>query len=602
MLFQIFDNSNYEYGISTFVFLFTAIVNFSLGYYLFTIKNRSANYLAILNLFISIWGFGEIFEISCKTIDLKLFWSQITYLGIPFTPVAFFLFVLSFTEKTKFLKAKYLCWFYAPPVLTFLIACTNQYHHVLWDKIVIQPGSTIAIYHYGWYMWLYLSYLYTLLTIAIFILIKSTIKFSSVYKSQIIWIFFASFFPFTGNVMYVFKINPIPGFDWTLLGFGIIGIILTFEVINLKLFKIIPFTRNVLFDTMNEGILVLDSTNFIADINPALCNMLDVKAKKALGLDFSILFPDLKKEFANLDLTSNCQIEYNYNGNGQILYFDLKIIPLIDFSKKYNGLILIFHNITKIKESEIELQKLNINLEKQIEEKQDIINDLDAFSHSVAHDLQNIIGSMISWCDILKMQLQESSDPQANEMIEMTDTISRSGSKTLNIMHELLLLARMRKEDVKKVPVEMSGIVKGAQHRLESMITETKAQVSMPSQWPVALGYGPWIEEVWFNYISNGLKYGGNPPVLSLGWEKTQDKKLKFWIQDNGPGLSEEQIQKLFTKFTRFHKGSVNGYGLGLSIVKRIIDKIEGEVQVESSNIPGEGSKFSFILPAPPKE
>jgi len=118
----------------------------------------------------------------------------------------------------------------------------------------------------------------------------------------------------------------------------------------------------------------------------------------------------------------------------------------------------------------------------------------------------------------------------------------------------------------------------------------------VPDEWPLAVGYGPWIEEVWANYINNAIKYGGEPPCVRLGATAQPDGTIRFWVSDNGAGLSEEEQARLFTPFTRLDQVRARGYGLGLSIVRRIMDRLGGEVGVESRD--GEGSVFSFVLPA----
>ena len=184
-----------------------------------------------------------------------------------------------------------------------------------------------------------------------------------------------------------------------------------------------------------------------------------------------------------------------------------------------------------------------------------------------------------------------------DEEMQQLIQISLAGAQKMNsIIYELLLLASVRKEAVPLAPVNMAEVVHQALTRLSQMMEEYQPELVMPQAWPVALGHAPWIEEVWANYLSNGLKYGGQPPYLELGATPQTGGMIRFWVQDKGPGMTPEAQALLFTEFTRFDKVRAQGHGLGLSIVRRILDKLGGEVGVESS--PGAGSVFYFILPA----
>lgn len=221
--------------------------------------------------------------------------------------------------------------------------------------------------------------------------------------------------------------------------------------------------------------------------------------------------------------------------------------------------------------------------------------DLEAFAHTVAHDLRGPLTQIIGLADALDVYY---STMTSEEIKQYLSAIVRNGRKVNNIIDELLLLATVRKEEVILSPLDMAGIVGEALQRLSYMIENYGAKVTLPESWPVALGRGPWIEEVWVNYISNGIKYGGRPPSIELGAIVQPDGKIRFWVQDNGTGLTIEEQGKLFAPFTRLDKVRVKGYGLGLSIVQRIIEKLGGQVNVESPDRSGQGSIFSFTLPA----
>ena len=181
--------------------------------------------------------------------------------------------------------------------------------------------------------------------------------------------------------------------------------------------------------------------------------------------------------------------------------------------------------------------------------------------------------------------------------MEINELIGQSAAKTIQITNELLTLASVRQQEIKLVAVNMHKVVLDSMSRLKDMIRENDAKIVLPDSWPEVLGYEAWVEEIWINYISNAIKYGGTPPQIQIGNDILPDDRVKFWITDNGKGLSESEIALLFNKFTRLDTMRAEGHGLGLSIVKRIAEKLNGEVGVESNDVPGEGSVFYFILP-----
>ncbi|HEU4322542.1 MAG TPA: GAF domain-containing sensor histidine kinase [Roseiflexaceae bacterium] len=221
--------------------------------------------------------------------------------------------------------------------------------------------------------------------------------------------------------------------------------------------------------------------------------------------------------------------------------------------------------------------------------------ELEAFAHTVAHDLKNPLASVVGFSQMLQYNL---ATMDAQQIQDQLDLIVKTGFKMKAIINELLLLARVRSlEAVPIKPMLMSKVVGEIEMRLHSMIQETQATIVKPDVWPPALGYAPWVEEVWVNYVSNAIKYGGTPPLITLGYDAPEQGAVRFWVRDNGPGLTYEQQIQLFTPFTRLHEGRAQGHGLGLSIVQRIVKRLGGDIGVRST--PGQGSTFFFTLPAP---
>ncbi len=251
------------------------------------------------------------------------------------------------------------------------------------------------------------------------------------------------------------------------------------------------------------------------------------------------------------------------------------------------------------KEAQIDYLKRVVS-ERDGSEKDQLIRDLNSFAQTVAHDLKNPLTSILGFASMLADHQAKLPPEQQKEALL---TIVRTSLKMNNIIQELLLLAAVRQSSVKTGPIQMTGIISQVKQRLQSAINDNNVELIIPdtNTWPKVIGYAAWIEEVWINYIGNAIKYGGSPAKVELGLDKDYQKSAsgrpmaRFWVHDNGKGLSPEEQKQLFIQFTRLDQVRAEGHGLGLSIVARVIEKLGGEVSVESQ--PNQGSTFFFTLP-----
>ena len=263
---------------------------------------------------------------------------------------------------------------------------------------------------------------------------------------------------------------------------------------------------------------------------------------------------------------------------GQMVWVEMRTIPVYD----KNGRMVAVEGITR-----------DITRRKQMEqEREAMIADLDAFAHTVAHDLREPLTVILGYGDLLS----PARIPKLEEevIVEGLLSINEYAVKMSNIIKELFLLSSVRNDDVTTEPINMGPVVAAAIARLAYAIEEKQARITQPDTWPQVLGYEGWIEAVWVNYLSNGLKYGGDPPIIELGFDE-QGEMVRFWVRDEGPGIGLAAQRRLFVPFTRLKQVKhVEGQGLGLSIVQRIVEKLGGSVGVESR--PGQGSLFYFTL------
>jgi len=225
---------------------------------------------------------------------------------------------------------------------------------------------------------------------------------------------------------------------------------------------------------------------------------------------------------------------------------------------------------------------------------------LDLFIRTVANNLKTPLNSMLT--DSIRLE-KESSPTRPLRLdtpsFKTLQKLQETGQLADNTVDALLLLAGLfREEEVKLELLEMSDIVSLViEKRLAYLISQSQAKIKLAEIWPTVPGVRLWIEEIWMNYISNALKYGGKPPHLELGANPIPPDRVRFWIRDKGDGLTQKEQAQLFTTpFNLQHQLDIKEGGFGLSMVQHLVKQLGGEVGVESKK--GKGSLFYFILPA----
>lgn len=574
----------------------TAFGGLLISLYLYQYKESPGmRYLALMQLSTAIWAVFYCLEYSATNLETKLFWSKLSYLGIVYTPIWFYLFSRHFRSATRKISRKTKSGLLIGGIFLILLVLTNDLHHLHWEKAAIDPENNTTIYQYGPFFWLIFMAIYTLLTLSIFN-ISRLIKQATSQTHYASWlIVFASFFPITGNMVYVFKINPIPGFDWTPSCFFISGVILAFINMRYGTFELVPLARNKLINIMEDAVLLIDHQQRIADINEPMLGLLNTERKALIGKKLVDAIPHKKELIERIAYSPKpIRTQITTEKTPEVRHLDMRVTPLFDHNNMLGGQLIVLRDITQRIRNEEKILQTNQDLKKEIEENAKLIADLNAYAHTVAHDLRDSIGAVVSLSEIIELEIIAKNYDSA---LEINKIISTSAEKTLHVIRELLTMSTIRQQDIQLSPVNMGQVIAECEKRLDSNIQESKATILKPAQWPVIKSHPAWLEEVWMNYISNAIKYGGRPPVIELGFDQLYGRnQVRFWIKDNGKGLPLKAQEKLFNKFTRLDPSRAQGTGLGLSIVKRIVEKLGGEVGVFSNAIPGEGCLFYFIL------
>jgi len=267
-------------------FLATAFVSFFVAFLAWQRRFvKGSREITLLMTAAGIGAFWLIFETAAPTVMGKIFWSKLEYIGGIPTPVLYLIFVLRFTGKDRFITPKYILLLFIIPVITFLFAITNEYHHLVWTGFsAISDKTNLMEYYHGVVFWTgYIGYTYLMLFVATISLFRFIIRQNKPFRFQGVIVLIGGLCPWTASVIYLTGSNPVAGLDITPISIILSGALVAYAILNIRFLDLVPVAREMLVETLTDGILALDGQNRIQDINGAALDFLGIPKKYIIG-------------------------------------------------------------------------------------------------------------------------------------------------------------------------------------------------------------------------------------------------------------------------------------------------------------------------------
>jgi diguanylate cyclase (GGDEF)-like protein/PAS domain S-box-containing protein len=322
--------------------------------------------LALLMLAVAEWALGAGLDVAAVEVPAKILWSKVEYLGLINVPPLFLVFVLEYTHRDRWLTRRNLALLWIIPIITLLMAATNEWHSLMWTSFTPSPsGSNLLIYGHGSWFWVSVSCTYLVLLAGTLSLIWAITRFPYLYRRQAGALLVGMSIPWVGNAIYIFGLDPIPGLDWTPITFTLTGLILAWGIFRFQLLDLAPVARDALIESMSDGVLVLDMQNRVVDINPMARRLLGPAAAPAIGQHVETVLAawpamsagpvrDLVERVRN---ASEAQAEILVPEGDGPRTLDLRMSLLHDRHGKEIGRLLVWRDITDRKQAEETLQQ-----------------------------------------------------------------------------------------------------------------------------------------------------------------------------------------------------------------------------------------------------
>ncbi len=354
-----------------------------------------------------------------------------------------------------------------------------------------------------------------------------------------------------------------------------------------------------LFHNNHAVMLLIDPENgCIMDANPAAANYYQYDHDTLLKMkisDINTMSPEaLAVDIKLANEKKRNQFYFHHRlANGEIRDVEVFSGPIIVAGKQL--LYSIIHDVTDRKKMEEALQKSN--------------RELDDFAYIASHDLREPLRGISNYATFLMEDYSDTIDAEGKNKLE---TLKRLCKREEDLIQSLLTYSQVGRTDLIYTPVDLNGLIAEVKETIESSFPDQTVQIFVPSRLPTIQCDAIRISEVFFNLVSNAIKYNEKPEKqIEIGYlqsdtgkwnlSESQSEKITFpvyYVRDNGIGIHEKHRNKIFMIFKRLHSRDKygGGTGAGLTIVKKIIERHGGMIWLDSEV--GKGTTFYFTLPS----
>lgn len=532
---------------------------------------RGALPFGVCMLLTALWSGGYALEIAGADLATMLFWIKVQSMAYSFNPVFWLIMVFLFIERDRWLTRRNILLLLVLPALTVALAWTNGLHGLMWQNPHLDMSGTfpVAAKTYGPWFWVIAAYSYFLNIISELLLALSLRRKSSLYREQSLALFTGLLLLFIMNALYIFKIGPVSRYDLTPVAAGVSGLIIAWCIFRYRLFDIVPVARENIIENMDDGLIVLDAQNRIADMNRTAKAIFGSPSIRAIGQEAAAFFKN-QPAFAEISCggeTLPRELVMRHEDCPKT--FEVSYVSLRDRRGNHNGLTIIFRDVTERRLVQARLLEQQRALAMSEERER------------LARDLHDNLGQVFGFINVqaqgIRHELASAGIGTASRKLERLVEVAQSAHREMReyIQSVKITAASAQKNFVPAVKKEIDQYIKQTGINVKLLISDE----------PLVEGLEPHVKthlsSIAKEALNNIRKHAEAKNVYIE--VKAAGNEILAVIEDDGRGFD----------VIKHEKGPAHGFGL--NIMRERAGEIGGEIRVDSA--PGKGARIILRVP-----
>lgn len=571
--------------VATFLMLFVSYLSFRKR------KSVVAKYCALVMLAASFYSFGYAFEIISTSLEQVKFWLRVQYIGIPFIATLWLMLVMAYTGHQNVMKKRLLPLWFIIPVLTLILYFTNDAHHLFYSDIQFRLSdsslSSTLLFEGPWYK-VHISYLYLQGAIGMGLFVRMYSKSVPIVRKQVIMIILGSAAPWLCNIVYIAVYDQMK-LDLTPLGFTLSGLTYIWGIYRFNLLRLVPVAYQSIFETTQDGVIILDYEHKINHINRAAKNIFEeLKTWQGRAGDADQIFASNPELSAIINASESCESRISLLKEDELHYYQVKMSVIYNKSQMVLGKFLIFNDVTQV-----------TLYQEQLLAKSNQLEELHAFKDKlfavVTHDIRDPLAMLINLTEIIEEDFIDASSEESRVFQEISSQVK----DTYLLVENLLDWFRSQRGKINFKPLvwELKPIVHQSIQALKHRTESKNIKLTFAVQNDVRVyADKEMLELILRNLLYNAVKFTETNGHIHIEVTMNEDR-VTVSVRDSGVGVDPRVGATLFHEVQRGTSTGTDGErgtGLGLFLCGKFVRLNGGEIWFESEK--GKGSTFCFTL------